>query len=509
MIFLKLGFDVNDIENCFIDLNINTTTKFNTKTKRIECINWLIDNSQKKAEKIAQEIESSRKKLRIPLPIKINDFQDIDSTTTPIIITNNFLKEIHLANRHQTKDNDEQEPSLTSEEARIVIYGNLYSNLTNISILGALEEANWDPNLLTALDRTVLKRKYRYGENYRQLVDRLIEQCRISSDDQQSKVRAVVVWITNNIRYATEMSPRDNSKDDNETDMDELRHLILQTSSCVCVGYAVLFKRMCQHLNIQVDYVTGYTKLTKSCINDTANADKIEKLSGHAWTIVHLDGKTYFTDPTWSAARWSSSNDLQTPFTNTYYLVLPRYSIYQFRPHNDDNQHVARAWNINRFINEPCFYPHFFRSKFSLEDRDTEWFCYRLRVELNQQKFMTKSFQVTTRNCKLNSKYRLMTCGDMYWTNDLAVLSESLSQFNNTDYKHTLNAVEFKHIDLNYANNRVKNKKPMFIAELNDIPIYPPKLNVNEIQYGLLKVYATGQSNGHYEPIFECIFEFQ
>ncbi|CAF3092719.1 unnamed protein product, partial [Rotaria sp. Silwood2] len=135
----------------------------------------------------------------------------------------------------------------------------------------ALEEANWDPNLLTALDRTVLKRKYRYGENYRQLVDRLIEQCRISSDDQQSKVRAVVVWITNNIRYATEMSPRDNSKDDNETDMDELRHLILQTSSCVCVGYAILFKRMCQHLNIQVDYVTGYTKLTKSCINDTAN----------------------------------------------------------------------------------------------------------------------------------------------------------------------------------------------------------------------------------------------
>ncbi|CAF3468553.1 unnamed protein product, partial [Rotaria sp. Silwood2] len=33
---LKLDFDVNDIENCFIDLNVNTTTKINTKTKRIE-----------------------------------------------------------------------------------------------------------------------------------------------------------------------------------------------------------------------------------------------------------------------------------------------------------------------------------------------------------------------------------------------------------------------------------------------------------------------------------------
>ncbi len=98
------------------------------------------------------------------------------------------------------------------------------------------------------------------------------------------------------------MSPRDNSLVGNEGKMDELCQLILNTQSCVCVGYAVLFKRMCQNFNVRVDYVRGYTKRTKSCINDTAGADKSDKLSGHAWAMVHFNGKTYFTDPTWSAA---------------------------------------------------------------------------------------------------------------------------------------------------------------------------------------------------------------
>jgi len=203
-----------------------------------------------------------------------------------------------------------------------------------------LEEANWDPNVSTNEDRIAMEFKHIRGENYRQLTDRLIKQCHISLDNKKSIVRAVFVWITNHIRYDIKMSPRDNAQKENEEKMDELCQSILNTQSCVCVGYAVLFKRMCQHFNIQVDYVSGYTKLTKSCVNDTASDDNIAKLSGHAWTMVYLDGKTYFTDPTWSAAKWSSSNKLESPSSKTYYLVLPKHSIFQFRPHNDCDQHL-------------------------------------------------------------------------------------------------------------------------------------------------------------------------
>jgi len=102
-----------------------------------------------------------------------------------------------------------------------------------------------------------------------------------------------------------------------------------------------------------------------------------------------------------------------------------------------------------------------------------------------------------------------MMFGYMYWSNNLSELAEDLSRLDNTDYQHKLNAVEFQQMDLTLADNRLRNKNPLFIAELNDIPIYPPNLNANQIQYGLLKIYATDQSNRCYEPIFECIFEFQ
>ena len=65
------------------------------------------------------------------------------------------------------------------------------------------------------------------------------------------------------------MSERDNLQTKNEDKMDTLCHSI----SFVCADYAILAKYMCQHFNIQVDYVSGYTKLTTSCINDTADTN--------------------------------------------------------------------------------------------------------------------------------------------------------------------------------------------------------------------------------------------
>ncbi|CAF1163214.1 unnamed protein product, partial [Rotaria sordida] len=186
-----------------------------------------------------------------------------------------------------------------------------------MSIPGAMDEANWNTSLLTTLDPIAVQFEYRPGENYRQFLDRLIDKCQIRYSDQSSKIRAIFVWITSHIRYDIKTSERDNSLGKTEHDMDTLCDLILQTSICVCVGYAVMLKRMCQYFNIQVDYVNGYTKLTKSCLNDTKYSNSIESLSGHAWNMIHIDGKAYFTDPTWSAAHWSSTNTLLSPFSNT------------------------------------------------------------------------------------------------------------------------------------------------------------------------------------------------
>ncbi len=190
-------------------------------------------------------------------------------------------------------------------------------------------------------------------------------------------------------------------------------------------------------------------------------------------------------------------------------LVSPKDAIYQFRPRNDCDQHLNVPWSIERFIQEPCFYPNYFRLDCTLEDRDTEWFHYRIIVDRSKQTSLTKSFRIITREFKADSIYPLKMFGHMYWNESLSALADDLSRLENTDYEHKLNAAEFEPMDPTYADNHLNDKRIIHIAALENIPIYPPNLDVYQIQYGLLKIYATDQSNGRYEPIFECIFEFQ
>ncbi|CAF1119145.1 unnamed protein product [Didymodactylos carnosus] len=373
---------------------------------------------------------------------------------------------------------------------------------------GAVHEINWEPSIKTDFDRIAIQFESIQNESYQNLTRRLLNECNIGNDNNLAKVRAIFVWITSHIRYDIRTSDRDNSKDKNDQDMDELCAMILQTSTCVCVGYAVLLKRMCHSVNIQVDYVVGYTKLTKAYVHDLKTVDEINKFARHAWNIIHLNGQTYFTDPTWSAAHWSGPPypKLKSSFTNTYFLVLPRYSIYQFFPENTQHQQLDRPWSIVDFTNEPCFYPHYFSSQFTLENDKRDWFFYRLPVDPQQR---TKTFCITTRKCNRNSRYHLAIFGTMYWARDLKQFtSEYIDRLDNTNHSYRLPSANFQEINLNLADPHLSNKRSLFVAELSDIPIYPSQLDVTQIQFGLLRIYATDQLTGRGETIFECIFEF-
>ena len=60
---------------------------------------------------------------------------------------------------------------------------------------------NFHLGALERLDRIAMEFQHRLGETYRQLADRLIAACQISPDRKSDIVPAIVVWITNHIRY--------------------------------------------------------------------------------------------------------------------------------------------------------------------------------------------------------------------------------------------------------------------------------------------------------------------
>ncbi len=89
----------------------------------------------------------------------------------------------------------------------------------------------------------------------------------------------------------------------------------LAEGSTVCSGYALLFQRFMERLDIPCKYYTGYIRG-----------------GAHAWNIVYLDGLWYHIDCTWADQSWGISysyfligTDRMTYPENGYAMAPSRY----------------------------------------------------------------------------------------------------------------------------------------------------------------------------------------
>ncbi len=129
---------------------------------------------------------------------------------------------------------------------------------------------------------------------------------------QQEKVRAIFVWITNNISYdcAAYHSNKSNRvtftyKTEAELASKKQRYYydyasrVLQSRKAVCEGYAALFNALCKIAGVDSEVVIGTA---------SNNIDKIKRLkekknffTNHTWNKVFIDGVWYYADATWAS----------------------------------------------------------------------------------------------------------------------------------------------------------------------------------------------------------------
>ncbi len=83
----------------------------------------------------------------------------------------------------------------------------------------------------------------------------------------------------------------------------------LRDRTCVCQGYALTFKMMCEMAGLQVGYVTG---------TGTNSAGQTES---HAWNQVRIDGQWYNVDVTWDDPA-SPGKDFNDHSANRYEYFL-------------------------------------------------------------------------------------------------------------------------------------------------------------------------------------------
>ena len=101
------------------------------------------------------------------------------------------------------------------------------------------------------------------------------------------KVRAIYIWIVNNIQYDNTYSIYDGAT-------------TFKKNTGVCSGFSYLFKEMCLLAGIKAYRVTG-------------TADNGWMIGRHAWNAIELNGQNFLVDCTWASCVKSD--------TNYYYLI--------------------------------------------------------------------------------------------------------------------------------------------------------------------------------------------
>ena len=143
-----------------------------------------------------------------------------------------------------------------------------------------------------------------------------------SSSDSE-KVYAIYRWIAANIRYDTELRLSKKLQKKIYTSEENVVDNVLDRKMALCGGYAFLFRDLCEHVNIPVKVVHGFTKPIEG-------QPQNYKQPNHTWNAVKLNGEWQLLDITWAISHGSENKP-----DNFWFLTRPQDFIYSHYPENE------------------------------------------------------------------------------------------------------------------------------------------------------------------------------
>ena len=209
--------------------------------------------------------------------------------------------------------------------------------------------------------RTLMK-----SEDYRIMAKKLTE----PFETQQDKVRAIFVWITDNVSYDFAKYQADRANGGitriygrTKKEIDIKRQKIKQNKIIqaykrgkgVCEDYSFLFEAMCQTVGIDARTITGYARF------NPVDIGKYPKSVNHAWNSVKIDDSWYLLDATWAAG----TSDFKTgkfikKFQEGFFLTDPSVFILNHFPEDTKWQLLPRIMTFENFTKLPFAHDGFY-----------------------------------------------------------------------------------------------------------------------------------------------------
>jgi len=132
----------------------------------------------------------------------------------------------------------------------------------------------------------------------------------------ESKVRAIFIWIASTIKYDVENMFAINLYETTE----EKISTALQTKKGICQNYAALFNEICLKSGLKSFTIEGYTK-------QNGFADYLP----HAWCGVLVDSNWFIFDPTWGSG-YVNNGKFFKKINNAYFKGQPEEFIKSHMP---------------------------------------------------------------------------------------------------------------------------------------------------------------------------------
>jgi hypothetical protein len=173
-----------------------------------------------------------------------------------------------------------------------------------------------------------LARTVKYDNDVYKLTNELIA----PYSEDLYKVRAIFIWISQNIAYDYKLF--NTGKDPRGLDCDgsvdctlkiqawkrEYLDNVLKKKKAICFGYALLMQKMCEIAGVQCFIVNGYARGQYYEVGHSFYAN-------HAWNAVRINGQNYFMDACWAAGTSIEDEDsgkligFQRQYRNFYWLT--------------------------------------------------------------------------------------------------------------------------------------------------------------------------------------------
>ena len=148
----------------------------------------------------------------------------------------------------------------------------------------------------------------------------------------------VYKWITENIEY--------DFKGVNNENYDISEEATFKRGKSICSGYAGLYKKICESLELKVERIGGYSKGFNFKL--TKNIEESEK---HEWNAVQINNDWFFIESTWGAGHSTDDKTFIKRF-NPYFFFTPPYEFIRGHfPFDSKWQLLSK----NKRINETTF----------------------------------------------------------------------------------------------------------------------------------------------------------